>query len=307
MAQAGGRFNTGRRGNQNRDFIALVGATGFVAAFVVIVAVYLHLSRAPSYAGVPVPEQAAIPGIEVLVPVENLQVGTSFQPNMFRTEAMTEDQITPDMIRSFDELKGMYAKGVLVKNQPVIRSVLTNRQPVHILTAMLPKRYRAVALQVEKPLLDNVDGWAQPGTDVDVVWVTDAFGKETASVLVGPVRVLAANKATENSPAPDEEVASQGPSSIKSGKNNLVTVTLLLSVKDALRVSLAAANGTISLGLRGQGDRNPNEAGRPISSVIEREAPLEPARPVLNVKVRDPISRASELRQYDPSGRRIAD
>jgi Flp pilus assembly protein CpaB len=201
------------------------------------------------------------------------------------------------MIRSFDDLKGLYSKGVLIKNQPILKAALTDRQPVHVLTALLPKNYRAVALQVERPLLDNVDGWAQPGTDVDVVWITSAFGKEIAAVLAGPVRVLASNKTTEYTPKQKE--------TSDAAKNKLVTVTLLLTTRDALRVSMAALHGKITLGLRGVADTRPNDASRPISSIIDEPSAPSKVNPVISVGVLDPVSRDREMRTYDMDGRRI--
>jgi Flp pilus assembly protein CpaB len=159
---------------------------------------------------------------------------------------------------------------------------------------MIPKNYRAIALQVEKPLIDNVDGWAQPGTDVDVVWVTNVFGKEVASILAGPVRVLAANKATEWTPA------KKG-----GGSDKLATVTLLLSTRDAIRVTLAAMHGKITLGLRGLADDRPNEASKPITSVVDEPGPAQQAHKTHTVKVVDPDSHSSEVRNYDSMGRRI--
>jgi len=284
------KMNRGRRGRSGRDPRAIIAASVLGVAFFVVVGVVLHASRAPSDAGVSKEvELVPLAGVEIIVPIETLQVGTSFQPNMFKKEQRPEG----DTVRSFDELKGMYAKGVLVKNQPVLKGVLTNRQPVHILTAALPKKYRAVALQVEQPLLDNVDGWAQPGTDVDLLWLTSAFGRETISVLAGPVRVLASNKATEGTP---QQAASS---------SNLVTVTLLLSIRVSIRVSLAAMHGKVSLGLRGQNDRRPNESSRPISSVLDESLPVEMEKPSVKVKVVDVASKTSEIMKFSPDGRRI--
>lgn len=289
------KFSRGpRRGRPDGNMLKVLGATIAALCLSMVGALYLHMSSAPSDARVSSEvDILSASRADIIVPIETLQVGTSFQPTMFRKEPKPEDQITPEMIRSFDELKGLYAKAVLIKNQPIVRTALTNRQPVHILTAMLPKRYRAVALEVQKPLLDNVDGWAQPGTVVDVVWLTDVFGKETASVLAGPVKVLAANKTTEG--APVQPVAT----------NNLVTVTLLLSLEDALRVSLASMHGKISLGLRGQGDTKPNESAQPISSVTTENIPMVPQKPVIQVVVGDPISHQRETFEFDLSGRRI--
>jgi Flp pilus assembly protein CpaB len=289
------KMNRGRRGRSGRDLRAFLAPAGFGIAFLIVVGVVLHASRAPSDAGVSKEvELVPLAGLEIIVPIETLQVGTSFQPNMFRKEQRPEEQVSGDTVRSFDELKGMYAKGVLVKNQPVLKGVLTNRQPVHVLTAALPKKYRAVALQVEQPLLDNVDGWAQPGTDVDLLWLTSAFGRDTISVLAGPVRVLASNKATEGVP---QQAAT--------ASSNLVTVTLLLSIRDAIRVSLAAMHGKVSLGLRGQNDRRPNEASKPISSVLGEIVPVEMEKPSVKVKVVDVTSKTSEIMKFSPDGRRI--
>jgi Flp pilus assembly protein CpaB len=272
----------------------IVGGAGFVLLLSVM-GLFLHISGTPSDAAVvpqaPPPQSKMT---EILVPAETIQVGTSFQPAMLRRELRAEGQVTGDMIRSFDELKGQYAKGVLIKNQPILKAALTNRQPIHVLTAMLPKGYRAIALEVEKPLLDNVDGWAQPGTDVDVVWVSNVFGKELASILAGPVRVLASNKATEWTPAKKD-----------GGADKLVTVTLLLTSRDAMRVTLAAMHGKITLGLRGLADKRPNEATRPVVSILDEPQMPAATEKVLSVTVKDPSQEASELRRYDSSGRRV--
>lgn len=298
MALSGGSFNNRRRrkGSQPDRFTAIFGGV-FLVTFLGFVGLFLHVSSKPSDAKtVGEVEMAPADTGEILVPVETVQVGTTLQPTMFRKEVRPEGQITGDMVRSYDELKGMYAKGVLVKSLPILKGALTNRQPIHILTAMLPKNYRAVALQVERPLLDNVDGWAQPGTDVDVVWITSAFGKEMAAVLAGPVKVLAANKATEYSKT-------------KAGAevDKLVTVTLLLTTRDAVRVSLAAMHGKISLGLRGIGDKKPNDGAKPISNITDEPVAQPVAKPVISVKVRDASSRVGEVRTYDENGRRIVE
>jgi Flp pilus assembly protein CpaB len=297
MALSRGSFHSrGRRRRRDADPFTLIFGGVFVVAFLAVIGLFIHVSSEPSEAGIVNQNPLIVANsAEVLVPLETIPVGSTLQPTMFRKDSRPAEQITGDMIRSFDDLKGLYSKGVLIKNQPVLKAALTHRQPVHVLTAMLPKNYRAVALQVERPLLDNVDGWAQPGTDVDVVWITSAFGKEVAAVLAGPVRVLAANKTTEYSPKQKEQ----------SDSNKLVTVTLLLTTRDALRISLAALQGKITLGLRGVADTRPNDASRPISNVLEEQASPEVPKPIISVKVTDPVSRLGELRQYDTDGRRL--
>jgi Flp pilus assembly protein CpaB len=129
------------------------------------------------------------------------------------------------------------------------------------------------------------------------VWITSAFGKEIAAVLAGPVRVLASNKTTEYTPKQKE--------TSDASKSKLVTVTLLLTTRDALRVSMAALHGKITLGLRGVADTRPNDAARPISSVTDEPSAPNHAKPIISVGVLDPVSRDREMRTYDMDGRRI--
>jgi len=290
------RRTNGKKAQPDPRMLVLGGAGALVVILFIFVS--LHLMKTPSEASsAPKIEEPQFMKTEILVPIETVPVGKALQPAMFRKELKNEENVTGDMIRGPDEIKGMYARGVLIKNQPIFKGALTSRQPVHVLTAMIPKNYRALAIQVENPLLDNVDGWAQPGTDVDVVWLTGIFGKETAAVLAGPVRILASNKATEWSAAqPTSQQGDRG-----------VTVTLLVTARDAARISLASLNGKISLGLRGLGDKRPNEGSRPISNVIEDPVAKNRMGSLLSVKVVDPKSRGTELRKYDHTGRRILD
>lgn len=298
MTLSRGSFNNKRKKKSGTSQLTFVlGGTG-ILFFVAVIAVVLHLMRSPSQALMRAePAQLQIITADILVPIETIQVGVALQSTMFRKEPKAEEQITGDMIRSTDELKGMYSRGVLFRGQPVLKAALTNKQPVHVLTALLPKGYRAIALEVERPLLDNVDGWAQPGTDVDVVWITPVFGREMAAILAGPVRILASNKATE-------WTASKPPGA---QPDKLVTVTLLVTVRDAVRISLAAMHGKISLGLRGLADKRPNEGSRPLSTIVDESPPKENVRSVLSVKVTDPQSQGSEVRKYDLSGRRVTE
>lgn len=296
MALSGKNYkNRSRRGKRKGSLSLLPGLLG-VLVFLVMVGGGVHFLSAPSDAGTKREvDKIDINYGEILVPIDTIPAGSAFQSPMFRKELKLYSQITPDMVRTFDGLKGQYAKSVLISGQPVLKAAVTERQPVHVLTALLPTGYRAVAIEVQRPLLDNVDGWAQPGTDVDVIWITSAYGKEAAAVLAGPVKVLAANKATEWTPEK------------KSVKEKFMTVTLLLNKQDAVRIMLASLHGKITLGLRGLGDRLPHEGDRAVSSVIEDPiAPVEPL-PVLSVTVKDPRSKSVELRTYDSWGRRITD
>lgn len=295
MALGGSSFNNRNRKRKRKSQPALLSGMVGVAIFLVSIGSAIHFLSGPSDAKTKVQvKKIDTNSTQILVPIDTIPVGTSFKPAMFKTKMKAFSQVTGDMIRSFEELKGQYAKSVLVSGQPVLKAALTDRQPIHILTAMLPAGYRAVALEVQRPLLDNVDGWAQPGTDVDIIWITSAFGKEAAAVLAGPVKVLAANKATQWTPEK------------QSLKAKYMTVTLLLSKQDAVRVMLASLHGKITLGLRGLGDKRRYAGDRPVSAVVDDPVESFQSKPQVSVVVKDPYSKKVELRTYDSWGRRVS-
>ena len=248
----------------------------------------------------PAPQEGTI---EVIVPIANIQPGSAFQPQMFKRERKPEVVVGPDTVRSFDELKGMYARGVLVANRLVNREFLTSLQPVNALTASIPPGYRAIAISVDAT--SSVEGWAQPGARVDVVWVTEYTGRNTASVIAHNAKVLSANRRTEGA-----QVAKRGSQGGRAAAVEAIppTVTLLLSVQDAMKVRLAALHGKLGLVLRGAEDTG----GVAMTGAISEaslfgetfKASQVAQRQVTVVRVKDPKTGAEELMKFE-RGRRL--
>jgi pilus assembly protein CpaB len=268
-----------RRGRSNSTRLLTVGAIG--VGLVVVVAATLHLSSGPSKANtvVAAAQRAVDEGmIDIIVPAQSVQPGATLDPKMFRRVKKPEIVVGADIIRDFEEIKGLYSKGMLVAEQPIHRDLLTSLQPVNALTASIPKGYRAIAISVDAT--SSVEGWAQPGAKVDVIWVTKDFGMQMAYVIAPNAKVLSANKKAEGARVASGDNDSEIPS----------TVTLLLSVRDAMRVRLAALNGRLALVLRGVDSDNNKPAG-PISegslfNVGSRVA-MPTDRNIIDVKVRD--------------------
>ncbi len=227
-----------------------------VVFFVCIIGVvaFIHFSSARSDASTEVIEQQLAPltgYAEILVPTQTIPAGVALDVAMFRTERKLESTVLPDAPRSFEDIRGLYTKGVLLANQPINLEYLTNLQPVNALTASIPAGYRAIAINVDAT--SSVEGWAQPGARVDVIWVTSFTGRRTASVIAPNAKVLSANRRVEGAAA----TAPRGPAQQrqKKGEEGIpATVTLLLTSRDAMRVRLAALHGRLSLVLRGVDD-----------------------------------------------------
>ncbi len=285
-----------RKGNANAPRIAVAGV--IVVVVLVFVGAALHLSSAPSNARVVAggPQQLPDDGmIELIVPLQSVPPGATLEPKMFHRVRKPEIIVGPDIIRDLEEVKGLYSKGVLVAEQPVHRDFLTSLQPVNALTASIPNGYRAIAISVDAT--SSVEGWAQPGARVDVIWVTKDFGSQIAYVIAPNAKVLSANKKAEGARVDGKEEEREDPS----------TVTLLLSVRDAMRVRLAALNGRLALVLRGS-DSESTKPGSPIGEGalfnIGPKVVIPHSRNVIDVKIKDRRTGKVETLKFE-DGQRV--
>lgn len=295
-------FVRGRRRRSDaivQKFFILIGVF-FIG--ILGIAAYLHLSSGQGdAANIAMQPLAPIDDglIEVIIPINNITPGTGFQPQMFRKVKKPEVVVGPETVRSFEDLKGMYAKGVLVANNLVNREFITNLQPVNALTATIPSGYRAIAIAVNAT--SSVEGWAQGGARVDVVWVTDFTGRNIATTIAHNVKVLSANRRTEVGP-----VNAKGKSGARAQQPEEAippTVTLMLTLQDAMKVRLAALNGDLSLVLRGIDD-----TGGVVTSGIINETmlysdgtvgqKLAPRQELISVRVKDPKTGKEELMKF---------
>ena len=272
-------------------FVSVVGIAGF-----------LHYSSQQSDAATMTIQQPVIPEegtVEVIVPINNISPGSGFQPQMFKRERKPEAVVGPETVRSFEELKGMYAKGVLVANRLVNREFLTTLQPVNALTASIPAGYRAIAIPVDAT--SSVEGWAQPGARVDVVWVTEFTGKNTASVVAHNAKVLSANRRTE---AIRGNLQPKPGAAAGSGDQGIPpTVTLLLSVQDSMKVRLASLHGKLGLVLRGAEDTGGVAMTGAISEASlymdQNQDPEMQPRMITVVRVKDPKTGKEEILKFE--------
>ncbi len=291
--------NTFARSHRRRSQAMLMkfGLAGFMVAIAVGgVILSIHLSSQPGVAKTVVPQEKVIePGmVEIIVPLESIPPGATLEPKMFHRVKKPDLVVGPDTIRDFDDIKGLYSRGVLVAEQPVHRDFLTSLQPVNALTASIPAGYRAIAISVDA--ISSVEGWAQPGARVDVIWVTKDLGSQMAYAIAPNAKVLSANKRAEGARVDSKNTDSEVPQ----------TVTLLLSVRDAMRVRLASLNGRLALVLRGSDDAGLAKMSGPIGegalfNVSKGVQPLN--RNLVSVKVRDRRTGKEELLTFEDGER----
>ena len=178
----------------------------------------------------------AVPMVEVIVPVRDIPQGEALQVSYFAKVSRPANNVPQNCVRSYDELRGQFARSTLRALEPVSYNLITREQPINIVADSIPKGFRAVTINVNATT--GVEGWASPGAQVDVHWISDALGERTATLLVQNAKVLSAERQVD---AANQDPARPIPT----------TVTLLASERDAQKISLAAAAGTLVLHLRG--------------------------------------------------------
>lgn len=242
---------------------------------------------------------------EIIVPISDVEVGVALDPSLFRRERRPKQSIIPEYVVDFEQISGMYSRGMLVMGQPLHRDYLTTLQPVNKLTASIPPGHRAVAINVDA--ISSVEGWAQAGARVDVLWTNNTTGEKTILPVAQNAKVLSANRETESSTNSDPGSKEQAKTDLEKTVPN--TVTLLMTTKDSLKTRLASLHGKLSLVLRGTTDSGKaagwgsmTDGGLWASKANQKEIP----RNITRVEVKDSKSGKSESILFE-NGHRIFD
>lgn len=230
-------------------------------------------------------EETPLRKVDVLVPLQKIEAGTELTPALFRVDQLPEVGLSSRVIRGYDEIKGYYARSMLVSGEPLVADLITAVRPTNALTAAIPEGFRAVTINVNAT--SSVEGYALPGAKVDVVWASKIRGQAGVTVIVQNAKVLSAERTQDPNAKPGAPVPS--------------TVTLLVSADDATKIQLASTTGSLSLSLRGDSDPGKGTGGGSITV----EDLLTGGKPVVNngskttsglrVKVRGADGKLEEL------------
>lgn len=240
---------------------ALAGMALFVCVFVVLLIFTSPQSKANQSSS-----QASTTNMEfaeVLVPVQQIEPGTSLEPTMFKKEKRPKLGLPQRVVRDFEEVKGQYSRSIIVADLPLSQEYLTQVKPANTITARIPEGYRAVTINVD--IRTSVEGWARPGARVDVIWASRIRNKEAVTVIVQNAVILSAERQTEssnNQPQQAGLLPGRAPPPQAAVPN---TVTLLVTAKDAQKIQLASTTGSLSLSLRGDTDAGQGQASGSIT------------------------------------------
>ena len=186
----------------------------------------------------------------VVVPLRKVDSGQKLIPAMFKLEKRPAVGLDYGVLNDIEMVQGYYSSTILLPGQPVALAAVSKSKPISVVSAKIPPGFRAVTIRVNAT--SAVEGWARPGSRVDVDWLSQVNGQQGVTTIVHNAEVLSANRQSAVNPN-NPEVAIP------------TTVTLLVTARDAKAIKLAQSAGALELVLRGDNDTGKVEEGGSIT------------------------------------------
>jgi pilus assembly protein CpaB len=206
----------------------------------------------------------AVPGEDVLVAADDLQVGTKIEEKDIKYEHFPSSALPAGVFHRKDKLLG---RGVILpisRGEFILTNKLAGENAGYGLPALIPPGMRAVSVRVNDTT--SVAGFVLPGTRVDVLLTGNPQGSgetQTTTVLEN-VAVLATGQKLERNTAGEPQT--------------YPVITLLVSPDDAQKLTLATNQGKIQLALRNPLDTKQQEIAAARADALYKIAPPPPRR-----------------------------
>lgn len=246
------------RGRQS-PLVLLVAIGGVGLALLVGVVIGGRKAPPPT----PAPVVAAFDTIPVIVPIEPVAAGTKGSEIRTRLVAFPRHQVPQGALTDLASFREARTVAALPANLPLFPENFTvgggTGNPV---IERIPPGMRAMTIKVDAT--SAVEGWARPGSVVDVLLVQ----RERTTVVAERVQVLSA----ERSVAANDGASATVPS----------TVTLLTTQEQTLAINTAIPLGKIAFALRSTRDDAPWQQTSFRAQELQGEAPLKPERDVVS-------------------------
>src|SRR5258707_906253 len=228
----------------NRSRLFMIGGLALALGLLVSYAVY---NRLLSSAGA-----NNEPGMDIVVAVNDLQVGAKLEDRDVRLARFQQSVIPPG---AFTKKSQVVGRGVVLpvsKGEFILPSKLAAANAGSGLPSLIPPGMRAVSVRVNDVV--SVAGFVQPGSRVDVLATGNQGNDRQTTTVLENVAVIAVGKNLERNPTGDSQSAP--------------VITLLVSPDDGQRLTLASQEGRIQLALRNPLDTKRAEVGSTRASSL---------------------------------------
>ena len=192
------------------------------------------------------------PGADVVVAVNDLQVGAKLEDRDIRLARFPQSVVPPG---SFNKKTQVVGRGIVLpvsKGEFILPNKLAAANAGSGLPSLIPPGMRAVSVRVNDVV--SVAGFVQPGSRVDVLATGSQGNDRQTTTVLENVAVIAVGKNLERNPTGDSQSAP--------------VITLLVSPDDGQRLTLASQEGRIQLALRNPLDTKRAEVGSTRASSL---------------------------------------
>jgi pilus assembly protein CpaB len=212
----------------NRTRLLMIGLVALALGAFVSVAVYRSLQSKAGSGGQP--------GVDVLVAADDLPVGNKVEDRDVKVVHYPAGDLPANCYRLKSSVVGRGVILPIARGEFFVPNKLAGENAGSGLPSLIPPGMRAVSVRVNEVI--GVAGFVLPGTRVDVLLTgspSGSGGEQTTTVLEN-VAVIASGQRLEKNAAGQPQTAP--------------VITLLVSPDDAQRLTLAQAQGKITLALR---------------------------------------------------------
>ncbi|HOJ62531.1 MAG TPA: Flp pilus assembly protein CpaB [bacterium] len=235
---------------------------------------------------------AAPPMAQVVVAKFKIPAGTAIKPEYLVVTELPAKAIPMNAFKTMEKLEGRVVNSDIYPGEVVLSSRLEPEGAQAGLSALIPKGMRAITLKVDDTT--GVAGFVKPGNYVDVVTtIRSAEVQEGAisKVVLQNVKVIATGEQVEVNPQDAKQ------------SRKVPTVTVLVTLEQVERLSLATTQGLMRLVLRNQTDTSEEQTmGATLSKLIPmaNEDPSPPrevvAAPVVEAPAPTPTPKPRPVR-----------
>jgi Flp pilus assembly protein CpaB len=260
-------------GRVNRRFLFLALVLAVLSAVLVYAAVTRSGGGSSSAVDTP-----------VLVATQDIAAGTEITGGMVEVTSFPDTQVPAGAIEEASVAVGLIAKENIAAREAVLTSSLVDvSQPIdeNVLSYIIEAQQRGMAITAAQVVTGG--GLVLPGDHVDVYWIPNDPREDTpAALLAENIEVLAVQQTvldigptapgvTEDPEgAPPAEGDDRNRSNVEAPVPEAVTVTLMLSPRQALNVFCGNKAGELRLAVRAWGDESPSGAGiTPVECQIQ--------------------------------------
>jgi pilus assembly protein CpaB len=244
--------------NNNRVIVGV--AVALIAGLLLSYYVYHSFQQASAVKGVATQQ--------IVVATAPLQLGSRVTASDVKTIPWLGSSPVTGMLRKTDDAVGRAVISPVVANEMLLESKLAPRNAGAGLQSTIPEGMRAISVAVNDVV--GVAGFVIPGSSVDVLVTGQIIGsnmngtQNVTRTILEDVKVLAAGQKIEQD---------------LNGKPQTVpVVTLLVSPKDAVLLTMASTEGKIQLALRNTIDSNTQTPDPVLQSVLFGYGPPAPAK-----------------------------